>query len=49
MRTILKAILLMSLCSSATAPAMAINGADNNKEKSSFHGMEPAIPSSTSL
>lgn len=30
----------MSLCSSATAPAMAINGADNNKEKSSFHGME---------
>ena len=30
----------MSLCSSATAPAMAINGADNNKEKSSIHGME---------
>ena len=40
MRTILNSILLMSLCSSATAPAMAINGADNNKEKSSFHGME---------
>ena len=40
MRTILKSILLMSLCSSATAPAMAINGADNNKEKSSIHGME---------
>ena len=36
MRTILKSILLMSLCSSATAPAMAINGADNNKEKSSI-------------
>jgi iron complex outermembrane recepter protein len=40
MRTILKSILLMSLYSSATAPAMAINGADNNKEKSSIHGME---------
>ena len=40
MRTILKSILLMSLCSSATAPAMAINGADNNKEKSSIYGME---------
>ena len=40
MRTILKSILLMSLCSSATAPAMAINKADNNKEKSSIHDME---------
>ena len=40
MRTILKSILLMSLCSSATAPAMAINGADNNKEKSNIHDME---------
>ncbi len=36
MRTILNSILLMSLCSSATAPAMAINRADNNKEKSNF-------------
>ena len=40
METILKSILLMSLCSSATVPAMAINGADNNKEKSSIHDME---------
>ena len=37
MRTILNAILLMSLCSSATAPAMAINRANHGKEETNIH------------
>ena len=37
MRTILKSILLMSLCSSATAPAMAINEANHDKEETGIH------------
>ena len=43
MRTILKAILLMSLCSSATAPAMAINEANHNKEEANIHKEEANI------
>ena len=37
MRTILKSILLMSLCSSATAPAMAINRANHDKKEANIH------------
>ena len=37
MRTILKAILLMSLCSSATVPAMAINRANHDKKDANIH------------
>ena len=40
MRTILKAILLMSLCSSATAPAMAINRANHDKKDGNIHEEE---------
>lgn len=40
MRTILKAILLMSLCSSATAPAMAINRANHDKKDTNIHEEE---------
>lgn len=40
MRTILKAILLMSLCSSATAPAMAINRANHDKKDANIHEEE---------
>ena len=40
MRTILKAILLMSLCSSATAPAMAINRANHDKKEANIHEEE---------
>ena len=40
MRTILKAILLMSLCSSATAPAMAINGSNHDKKEENIHEEE---------
>ena len=40
MRTILKAILLMSLCSSATAPAMAINRANLDKKDANIHEEE---------
>ena len=40
MRTILKSILLMSLCSSATAPAMAINRANHDKKEANIHEEE---------
>ena len=40
MRTILKSILLMSLCSSATAPAMAINRANHDKKDANIHEEE---------
>ncbi|MBS1442842.1 MAG: TonB-dependent receptor, partial [Prevotella sp.] len=40
MRTILKSILLMSLCSSATAPAMALNRANHDKEETNIHEEE---------
>ena len=40
MRTILKAILLMNLCSSATAPAMAINRANHDKKEANIHEEE---------
>lgn len=40
MRTILKAILLMSLCSSATASAMAINRANHDKKDGNIHEEE---------
>lgn len=40
MRTILKSILLMSLCSSATAPAMAIKRANHDKKEANIHEEE---------
>ena len=40
MRTILKSIILMSLCSSATASAMAINEANHDKEEANIHEEE---------
>lgn len=40
MRTILKSIILMSLCSSATVPAMAINEANHDKEEANIHEEE---------
>ena len=40
MRTILKSILLMSLCSSSTAPAMAINRANHDKKDGNIHEEE---------
>lgn len=43
MRTILKSILLMSLCSSATAPAMAINRVNHGKEETNIHEEEANI------
>lgn len=43
MRTILKSIILMSLCSSATAPAMAINEANHDKEEANIHKEETNI------
>ena len=43
MRTILKSILLMSLCSSATAPAMAINRANHDKKEANIHEEEANI------
>ena len=43
MRTILKSIILMSLCSSATAPAMAINEANHDKEEANIHKEEANI------
>ena len=43
MRTILNSILLMSLCSSATASAMAINKANHEKEETNIRENEAGI------
>ena len=36
----MKSVILMSLCSSATAPAMAINEANHDKEEANIHEEE---------